>query len=141
MVKILVKAVYAGSVETLGTLGDLKLDLLSLLECSIAIHVDGRKMDENIIFFFVGLYEPISLGIIKPFYSTGHHRCYSSRRWVGVFPLLVFQAWIWLPLAPCPEHYIAPLAVGKMLTYPSVQANAWARQAPVGRSDLHGQPS
>ena len=66
---------YVFSLKTLGTLPDLELDQLSLVQRLIAIHLDRGEVNEN-IFSRLPLDETITLRCIEPL----HHALFSSQR-------------------------------------------------------------
>jgi hypothetical protein len=57
----------------LGALRYLERDFLAFLERFEAAHLNGGKVGEKVFTFIVWCDEAITLGVIKPFHSTGRH--------------------------------------------------------------------
>lgn len=56
------------SLQSFGAGSEIELDLLPLLELTIAIHLDGREVDEDIVALFVAD-ESIALYDVEPLHS------------------------------------------------------------------------
>src|SRR6266516_4813139 len=56
---------YAVSLGTLGTLSDLELDALSLVQRAVAVRLDGRVVDEHVLAAVPGD-EAVALLVVEP---------------------------------------------------------------------------
>jgi hypothetical protein len=65
-----------GGLLALGTLNDLKGDLLAFFERLEAVHVDGGKMREQVVAAIVRSDKTKTLCIVEPLNSTGCHVSY-----------------------------------------------------------------
>jgi len=63
--ELLFDGCYVRSLQTLGTLLYREFDLLAFLKLTIALHLDGGKMDENVLAVFAAN-ETIPLGGVEP---------------------------------------------------------------------------
>jgi len=57
------------------TLSDHELDLLALGETGVAVRLDFRVMNEQVLTAGVGADEPKTFLLVKPFYCTCTHYC------------------------------------------------------------------
>src|SRR5713101_1135571 len=69
----------------LGTLPDFKLDCLAFRQSLVAVHLDGREVNEDIL-ARLALDEPIPLGSVKPL----HHTLFSAQLLAPVSGMLPF---------------------------------------------------
>src|SRR5829696_1908367 len=58
---------YVAGLQPLRPLHHLEIDLLALIQGSIAFRHDGGVMDEDVLSALLGLDESIALGVIEPF--------------------------------------------------------------------------
>ena len=60
------------SLPALGTLGDVELDRLTLLQAPEAARLDGREMHKN-VFAILAADEAVAFGVVEPLYCSLFH--------------------------------------------------------------------
>lgn len=62
--------------RSLGALNQFEFDLFAFAECTKAVRLNGRVVDEDVTFHALEANEPKALGVVKPFdRSLGHKKC------------------------------------------------------------------
>src|SRR5579859_507468 len=69
--------------RSLGTLGDVVLDPLAVLEAAVAVGLDGRLVDEDVRCAIVGGDEPVALVRVEPLHCSLSHCALLPRRSSG----------------------------------------------------------